>query len=460
MKKICVIIPCYNAEKCLQSCLKSLEAQTIGLNCLELIFVNDASTDATLQVLEGFQKKHPASVVIIDSKENLHQGGARNLGLARATADYIAFMDDDDIMEDSMLEKLYDKAEEKHCDIVVSYAQKGSLEEWPLIRMGRTGREDRFFEITNEKERAVFLKMDINRAIWNKLYRRVLIADHKIDFLEHMIYDDIYFSGLVKRYARSIYILEEYLYYHVVHKEAASISTEIWEHKIGYFDANLALVKRLREQKLYQAHESYYEHEFIMEYITVVSSFIKIYGRIPYAVLKRIVQETVRLFPQYSRNAVVNAFLKKGSSFERIACKLLFIDFDAISLSAGDRIEGILIGDPSREYSFSENLKNLIGLLRLLTEYLLNNEMRQFNETMKELSELLSFVFPLIISSYAKPELKDVAGDVLYWSEQLGKIVCVLEEEDRFQIIDILYYETRENLINYQRLIEERGIVI
>ncbi len=460
MKKISVIIPCYNAEKYLHSCMESLEKQTMGLDCLELIFVNDASTDATLQVLHGFQKKHPASVVIIDNKENLHQGGARNLGLARATADYIAFMDDDDIMEDSMLEKLYDKAEEKHCDVVVGYARKGSLEEWFSTKMGKTGHEDRFFEITNENERAAFLKMDVNRAIWNKLYRRVLIIEHKIDFLEHMIYDDIYFSGLIKRYARSIYILEEYIYYHVVHEKAASVSTEIWEHKIGYFDANLALIKLLKERNLYKNHEIYYENEFIMEYITVVSIFIKIYGRIPYAVLKRIIQETVRQFPQYYKNAIVNAFLKKGSSFERIACKLLFIDFDAISLSEGERIEGVLIGDPSKEYSFSENLKNLTGLLRLLTVDLLNNEMEQFNESMKELSELLGNVLPLIISSYAKPELKDVSRDVLYWSEQLGKIVSVLEEEDRFKMIDILYYETRENLINYERLIEERGVVI
>ena len=460
MKKISVIIPCYNAEKYLQSCMESLEKQTIGLDCLELIFVNDASTDATLQVLDGFQKKHPASVVIIDNKENLHQGGARNLGLARATADYIAFMDDDDIMENSMLEKLYDKAEEKHCDLVVGYAKKGSLKEWFATKMGRTGLEDRFLEITNENERAVFLQMDINRAIWNKLYRRVLIIEHKIDFLEHMIYDDIYFSGLIKRYARSIYILEEYLYYHVVHEKAASVSIENWEHKIGYFDANLALIELLKERNLYKSHEVYYENDFIVDYITVVSNFIKIYGRIPYEVLKRMIQETVRLFPLYYKNAIINAYLKRDPSPERSACKLLFVDFDTISLSEGDRIEGVLIGDPSEEYSFSENLKNLTGLLRLLTAYLLNNEMAQFNEAMKELSELIGVIFPIIISSYTKPKLQDVAGDALYWSEQLGKIVSVLEEEDRFKIIDVLYYETRENLINYERMITERGIVI
>lgn len=460
MKKISVIIPCYNAEKYLQPCLESLEKQTIGLDCLELIFVNDALTDATLQILDEFQKKHPASVVIIDNKENLHQGGARNLGLARATADYIAFMDDDDIMENSVLEKLYNKAEEKHCDLVVSYAKKGSLEERTATEMGRTGREDRFLEITNEKERGIFLQMDINRAIWNKLYRRALIMEHKIDFLEHMIYDDLYFSGLIKRYVRSIYILEEYLYYHVVHEKAASVSTENWEHKIGYFDSNLALIKLLKERNLYKNHEVYYENDFIVEYITVVSNFIKIYGRIPYAILKRMIQETVHLFPLYYKNEIINAYLKKGPSPERSACKLLFVDFDTIVLSEGDRIEDILIGDPSKEYSFSENLKNLIGLLRLLTVHLLNNEMARFNGAMQELSELLGVIFPLIISSYTKPQLQDVAADALYWSEQLGKIVGVLEEEDRFKIIDVLYYETRENLMNYQRMITERGIVI
>lgn len=110
--------------------------------------------------------------------------------------------------------------------------------------------------------------------------------------------------------------------------------------------------------------------------------------------------------------------------------------------------------------SFLINLQKLIDLLRVLTEYLLNNKMTLFNESVKELSDLLGAVFPVLISSFTKPGFQDVAGDTLYWSEQLGKIVSVLKEEDQFKKIDTLYYETRENLVKYQRMITERGIII
>ena len=66
MPKLSIIIPCYNAEKYIDSCFQSLESQTIGIEHLEIIFVNDASTDNTLNCLNEFEKKHPENVLIVN----------------------------------------------------------------------------------------------------------------------------------------------------------------------------------------------------------------------------------------------------------------------------------------------------------------------------------------------------------------------------------------------------------
>ncbi len=458
MKTISVIIPCYNAVKFIEQCMKSLENQTIGIDCLELIFVNDASTDDTLAYLDSFSKKYPDSVKVIDSKENRHQGGARNIGLMSATGKYVAFADDDDILEDTMLKKLYDKAESEQCDMVVCYAKRHELKELSSVEMGRTGKPDETIEITNDEKRIAFLKRDVNRAIWNKLYKRTVLTENKITFLEHMNYDDIYFSGLVKQYVCKVGFCEEYLYHHIVHSEAASLSAEKWEDRLGYFEANTALMEAYKSRGIFQKNENYYEETFIIEYIAFMKNFIKLYSCISFDVLESVVRSVTSLCPHYYKNKIVRAYLDGESCAAQDFCRLLFADFSAISAADGERVEGILIGDPAKKRSVMENILALTGLLESMTGYLLTNQMVRYNDTMKELSDLVSLVFPTVIASYSKPELHDFLGDAMYWSSQLNKIVNVLGETDRFKIADVLYFETRENLKNYKTLIEERGI--
>ena len=83
MKKVSVIIPCFNATKYLPKCFMSLVQQTIGIDQIELIFVDDASTDedATWNMLQEFERAYPESIMILKLEENMRQGGARNVAL-------------------------------------------------------------------------------------------------------------------------------------------------------------------------------------------------------------------------------------------------------------------------------------------------------------------------------------------------------------------------------------------
>ena len=116
-KKISIIIPCYNVEKYIDRCIRSLVKQTIGIEQLELICVDDASTDGTVEKLKRWEKRFPASILLILCEQNGKQGTARNIGFSHANADYIGYVDADDWVEDSMFEKLYDAALENDTDI-------------------------------------------------------------------------------------------------------------------------------------------------------------------------------------------------------------------------------------------------------------------------------------------------------------------------------------------------------
>ena len=85
MAEISIIIPCYNVEEYIDRCLESVVAQTIGLDMLEIIVINDASTDNTLNKLYQWERRFPQNIMEITYEENQRKGGARNIRLEYAT---------------------------------------------------------------------------------------------------------------------------------------------------------------------------------------------------------------------------------------------------------------------------------------------------------------------------------------------------------------------------------------
>ena len=116
MKKISVIVPAYNAHDTLARCLGSLVNQT--LHDIEIIVINDASSDDTWEIMTRCKAQFPDKVITINEKTNRGSGGARNAGLAVATGEYIGFVDSDDYIASQMYEKLYNEAVKSSADIV------------------------------------------------------------------------------------------------------------------------------------------------------------------------------------------------------------------------------------------------------------------------------------------------------------------------------------------------------
>lgn len=115
MISVSVIIPVFNAEKYLSQCLDSIVNQT--LTNIEIICVDDGSTDTSFQILKEYEEKD--SRVIVLSKSNAGAGTARNEGLKIAKGKYLSFLDADDFFERNMLECAYGKAEQDNADICI-----------------------------------------------------------------------------------------------------------------------------------------------------------------------------------------------------------------------------------------------------------------------------------------------------------------------------------------------------
>lgn len=101
---VSIVIPVFNVEKYIGKCLDSLISQT--LHNIEIICVNDCSTDKSLDILRDYEAKDNR-IVVIDLPRNIKQGGARNVGIKKARAPFLGFVDSDDWVSLDMYENLY-----------------------------------------------------------------------------------------------------------------------------------------------------------------------------------------------------------------------------------------------------------------------------------------------------------------------------------------------------------------
>ena len=309
MKKVSIIIPCYNAVNTIDACLESVANQTIGMEDLEVILVNDASTDDTLQSLKRWEEKYPESILVVHCSENGKQGQARNIGLGYASGEYIGFMDDDDYIETPMYETMYGLAQKENADLVVCQSVKRYENE--TIDFAIKSSEK--IVIDDEFTRTGFLKRDINFAIWNKLYKREMIIDNQIFFPSGIIYDDIFFSTLVKHYCHNVYICGELFYHHIIQPTSVSYGAKSAMDRIGYIEVWIQLIEELRARGIYDRYREWYESEFFISYISFWLNYQRSFGMMNEETACAIRQAVRTLFPNYKEIAIVKKIMTKDN---------------------------------------------------------------------------------------------------------------------------------------------------
>jgi len=204
--KISIIIPVYNVQHYLKQCLNSVVSQS--LLEIEVIAVNDGSTDNSLQILEDFQKEYQ-DLVKVYSTENCGVSHARNYGLARAIGEYILFVDSDDFIEKNMCEKLYQKAVDDQNDLVIC----GRYNVFENEHTGQMKRDIIGTDLINRNFILSENKYELAHILpfpWDKLFKRELLEG--MQFPENMRFEDLVFVYQVVCKAKHIGVVEEPLY--------------------------------------------------------------------------------------------------------------------------------------------------------------------------------------------------------------------------------------------------------
>ena len=213
MHKISVIIPVYNVEKYLSACMESIINQTY--KNLEIILVNDGSTDSCPQICEEYAAKDNRIKVI--HKKNGGLSDARNIGLKQATGDLISFVDSDDVVSLGFYQKLLNAFIENNADIAecafLKFEKENAMNE---------AKEDscpnaEIFE--TEKALGQLLEGPLSICVWNKIYKKEVIED--IDFPVNKINEDEYWTYKVFAKAKKIVKIYNELYFY--RQQATSI---------------------------------------------------------------------------------------------------------------------------------------------------------------------------------------------------------------------------------------------
>lgn len=217
---ISILVPIYNAEPYLSQCLSSLVDQS--LQDIEIICVNDGSTDGSLAILHRFAKKD-SRISILD-KPNTGYGDSMNKALKRAHGTYIGILEPDDWIDENAFKIMYQAAKKYDADVVKTnfYRTHSDVKTGAVI-------DEKVNEITEKstvhpsKDRTVFQFMP---AIWSAIYRRDFLIDNHINFLPTpgASYQDLSFSFKVWTLAQKVVLLPDAFVHYRVDNANSSVN--------------------------------------------------------------------------------------------------------------------------------------------------------------------------------------------------------------------------------------------
>lgn len=298
MPKVSVIVPVYNVEQYVEKSLKTLVEQT--LEEIEIIVVNDGSTDNSKKVVQKIMKQFPDKMVYVE-KENGGLSDARNYGIPYAKGEYIAFLDSDDYVEKDMYQKMYELAKKEdsdmvECDFYWEYPDKIKKDVGELYE----GKKEML-----EKVRVV---------AWNKLIKKEILEKAKIEFPKGYRYEDVAFTYKLIPYLEKVSFLKEPCIHYVQRNN--SISNVQNERNKEIFDVLDDVIRYYQEKGIYETYQT--ELEYVYTRYAFCSSFLRIVKIEEKTIRKKLLKETWKKvnakFPNWKRNEILKT-RKSGKNF-------------------------------------------------------------------------------------------------------------------------------------------------
>lgn len=350
MKKISVVVPCYNASMYLHKCVDHLLHQTIGLENIEILLVDDASTDdgQTWEIITDYEKQYPDTIIAIHLEENLRQGGARNVGVSYAGGEYLIFCDSDDWLMKEALEHLYKAAREYNADVVEFLIKNINDHAIEITEVGKSETESTLFNLGggSEQSKREFI-ITTNRCLslgsQKKLFRTSLIKEHNIRFAQHVIFEEPSFMLPVRLYERRHYFLNEELY--ICFLSAGSTMRSDWgEHKWDNPKVWMHLINELKERELLNKYHDEIEYLFVAGYLQLTLRMLVQRGyEIQTDELKELQETVLKNFPHVNQNKYLNQNRKDGT-WNDLLLKILDLEICDESVAILNRLIRRMLG--------------------------------------------------------------------------------------------------------------------
>ena len=209
--KLSIIIPTFNAENYLLDAIESVKNQTIGFENIELILVDDNSTDNTKSILEELSSNYRNVKSIFLEENSGSPSRPRNIGIESASSEYIMFLDNDDTYQETFCEKMY--------STIVSYnAEIVTCRNYDIYG----GKISKYHSILDNKDNLIILNSieddesllsTTSMLIWNKIYKKSLFLENNIHFPTGTLYEDVYFNLQAYSNANKIIFLNDFYGY-------------------------------------------------------------------------------------------------------------------------------------------------------------------------------------------------------------------------------------------------------
>lgn len=253
-----IIVPVYNmaADNKLIHSLDSLINQ--DLSDYEIIAVNDASTDNSLDILRDYEKKYPGKFKVITYEDNLRQGGAKNRGLEKATGKWVGFIDSDDWIAPLMYKKLIEKADETGADLVgcdYTIVDKYTFEKGTDV-VNNTG--DQTGLLTDDIHKKHILR---SGSMVVKIYLRSVIEENHLRFPEKIFYEDNCAGPLWSVYFNHFERVDEAMYYYLTLADSTTHKVT-WAKCMDRVKAGQELINECEKRGLLEKYHDEIEYRY------------------------------------------------------------------------------------------------------------------------------------------------------------------------------------------------------
>ncbi len=251
--KVSIIVPVYNSEKYLKDCLDSLVHQT--LKEIEIIAINDASSDNSLAILKAYETKYPDKLKVYSNPNNLGQGATRNKGIELANGEYIGFLDSDDYVNFNMYAKMYEMAKKNDNPEVVTTGLVFVKNNDYLVNnfKGIAQTNGCIIQVADNPSAL----LDESPSVCNKLFRSDMVKNSP--FIEDKMWEDVAFTYAKLFKASRILRLNDadYFYRRRTNEGVSSQNNQFNAHLFDIFAVNDFLKKELKEAHKYEQYEYY-----------------------------------------------------------------------------------------------------------------------------------------------------------------------------------------------------------